>query len=130
MVKGIIVTHGNLAQELIQTAKLIYGEFSGCFAVSNEGKSPQTLLDEVGSLIDAQKGDPCLVFVDFFGGSCCHACMRLKIARNDVPIIAGINLPMLLAFLNKRDTVPFDRLPADILGRAHGSIQSVDPNRM
>jgi len=130
MVAGIVVTHGKLADELINTAKLVFGDFSGCHAVTNTGKSPQALLDEIEALVDAQNGEPCVVFVDFFGGSCGYACMRLRIEREDVAVITGINLPMLLAFLNKRDMVPFDGLPAKILGRGHHSIRSVDPDEM
>lgn len=127
MVAGIIVTHGRLAEELIDTAKIIYGDFSECYALTNDGKSPHILFEEVRLLIQALEGTPCVVFVDFVGGSCCHACVRLKVERGDVPVITGVNLPMLLAFLNKRNTVPFDRLPGEILERGHSSIQSMEP---
>jgi mannose/fructose-specific phosphotransferase system component IIA len=130
MVTGIIVTHGKLAEALIETARTVFGDFSGCFAVTNIGKTPQALLDEIESLVNAQNGGPCVVFVDFFGGSCGYACTRFKVQHEDVPVITGVNLPMLLAFLNKRDAIPFERLPAKILGRGHNSIQSVDPNEM
>ncbi|UCG53121.1 MAG: hypothetical protein JSW58_06100 [Candidatus Latescibacterota bacterium] len=127
MVVGIVVTHGNLGEELIETAKGVYGDFSGCIAVTNLGKSPKALLDEIGALIDAQKDSRHIVFVDFLGGSCGHVCMKLKVERGDIPVIAGVNLPMLLAFLNKRDVVPFDGLPGEIIGRGHHSIQMFDP---
>ena len=130
MVTGILVTHGRFATALIETARAIFGDFSRCYAVTNKGKSPQALKDEIDSLVDAAAGDPCIVFVDFFGGSCCHACMQLKIERDYIPVVTGVNLPMLLAFLNKRESVPFEQLPAEILGRGHSSIQSVDPNKM
>jgi PTS system mannose-specific IIA component/PTS system mannose-specific IIB component len=130
MVTGIIVTHGSLAEELIETAKRIFGGFSDCYAVTNEGKSPHVLFEEMKLLVDALEGAPCMVFVDFVGGSCCHACMRLKIDRDDIPILSGINLPMLLAFLNKRDAVPFEQLPDEILNRGRNSIQAVDPSKV
>jgi len=130
MVTGIFVTHGRLAAALLDTARLVYGEYSHCHSVTNEGKSPQGLKEELDALIEAAGGGPCIVFVDFFGGSCCHACMQVKVERDDVPVIAGVNLPMVLAFLNKRETVPFEKLPSEILGRGHSSIQSVDPNKI
>jgi len=130
MVAGIIVTHGRLAEELVETAKRVYGDFAGCHAVTNEGKSPPALHQEIDSIVRSLEGERCVVFVDFLGGSCCHACTRLKIERSDIPVVAGVNLPMLLAFLNKRDTVPFDRLPAEIIDRGLGSIQLVDPERI
>jgi mannose/fructose-specific phosphotransferase system component IIA len=128
MVAGIIVTHGRLADELIETAKIIYGDFSDCYAITNDGKSPHVLFEEISLLIKALEGQPCVVLVDFVGGSCCHACVRLKVERTDVPVITGVNLPMLLAFLNKRGAVSFDRLPAEIVDRGRSSIQGMDPD--
>ena len=130
MVAGIIVTHGRLAEELVETARRVYGDFSGCHAVTNEGKSPSALHEEINSIVRSLEGGRCVVFVDFLGGSCCHACTRLKIERPDTPVVSGVNLPMLLAFLNKRDTVPFERLPGEIIDRGLGSIQIVDPERI
>jgi mannose/fructose-specific phosphotransferase system component IIA len=126
MVIGIVVTHGRLAEELLATAKVIYGDFTGCHAVTNIAKSPQTLLEEIQNLLDAEAGARCIVFADFFGGSCCHACMKLRMERDDVPVITGVNLPMILVFLNKRDSIPFDGLPGEIIGRGHNSIQVID----
>jgi PTS system mannose-specific IIA component len=130
MVSGIIVTHGRLAEELLETAKRVYGSFTDCYAVTNEGKSPGALHDEIDSIVRSLGDARCVVFVDFVGGSCCHACTRLKLERADIPVVTGVNLPMHLAFLNKRDSVAFDRLPDEILDRGVGSIHLVDPERV
>jgi PTS system mannose-specific IIA component len=128
MAACIIVTHGRLAEELVETARRIFGDFTGCFAVTNEGKSPNALYEEMMQLVDAQGGEPCVVFVDFTSGSCCHVCLRLRVDRDDIVIISGVNLPMLLAFLNKRDSVPFERLADEILDRGRNAIRLVDPD--
>jgi len=130
MIACIIVTHGRLAQELVETARRIFGDFDSCAAVTNEGKSPNALYEEVRQLVDARKGEPCVVFVDFTGGSCCHVCLRLQVERKDVAVISGVNLPMLLAFLNKRDSVPFEHLADEILERGRNSIRLVDPETL
>jgi mannose PTS system EIIA component len=129
MVVGILVTHGNLAEELLQTARLVYGDFSGCYAISNTAKSTEDLTAELDSLVASVKGTPCIIFVDFIGGSCSHACLKHAHAHTsaDVRMLSGVNLPMLLAFLNKRDEVAFAQLPEAILERGHKSIQVVDP---
>lgn len=128
MIAGIIVTHGRLAEELIETAKIVYGDFSDCYALTNDGKSPHVLFEEISLLIKSLEGQPCVVLVDFVGGSCCHAGVRLKVEREGVPVITGVNLPMLLAFLNKRGAVPFEKLAAEIVDRGRNSIQDMDPN--
>jgi PTS system mannose-specific IIA component len=128
MVEGIIVTHGNLAQELLSTAKGIYGDFPNCRAISNVGKSTATLYDDIVASLDDDT--PCILFVDFVGGSCSHACLRLVTQRSQAVLISGVNLPMLLAFLNKRDDLAFSELPAAIVGRGQAAIKIVDPENL
>jgi mannose/fructose-specific phosphotransferase system component IIA len=126
MVTGIIVTHGMLAEELLQTAKRIIGEFSDCYSVTNIAKSPQALSDELASIISSCRDEPCMVFVDFFFGSCGYACMKLLGSFTNIRVVSGVNLPMLLAFLNKRGDVPFEQLPQEIVERGRDSIRELE----
>jgi len=127
MISAIVVTHGNLGEELLQTAVSIVGDIKGCFAVSNSNKSPQVLCEELASIIaDGERGGHFIVFVDFFGGSCCHACLTVQQEHPETRIIAGVNLPMILAFLNKRGEVEFDKLPEMLAARGQSSIQVID----
>jgi PTS system mannose-specific IIA component len=125
MVTGIIVTHGQLAEEILLTARMVFGEFSHCYPVSNTSKSPKALLEDLETVIDAEKSEGYILFVDFLG-SCSQACMRLQAGRDNVSIISGINLPIFLAFLNKRDKIPFEKLPEELVQRGRGSIQVLD----
>ena len=133
MVAGIVVTHGNLAEELLRTARTVYGDFADCHALSNNSKSPRAVEDELASLIESRRGDPCVIFVDFVGGSCSQACMKQLVERRDagnIHLISGVNLPMLLAFLNKRGEVSFEDLPRAILERSRDSMRVLDPRGM
>ncbi len=125
MVRGIVVAHGNLARELVNTARTVYGAFDGVDAVTNEGKSPDALTDEIERLLDGEPDDRYLIFVDFFGGSCCHTCLQIEQRRNDVRVVTGVNLPMLVAFLYKRGDVPFERLPDEVVERGRGSMRNI-----
>ena len=85
MITGIIVTHGNLAEELLETAKTIYGDFSGCLPVSNAQKSPQALTEEIEQMVsDMANSDGILILTDFFGGSCSHACLGVEQNHDNV----------------------------------------------
>jgi len=130
MVHAIIVTHGDLAAELVRSAATVFGSVNGCHPVSNADKAPQTLVSELEEIVASQDaGDRFIVFVDFFGGSCCHA--GLSIECNDrARVITGVNLPMLLAFLYKRDEVEFEKLPEELTSRGHDSIRSVEAERL
>jgi PTS system mannose-specific IIA component len=131
MVTGIVVTHGNLAEELLRTARTVFGEFPDCHAVTNHSKTPDAVEREIASIIDGRRGEACLIFVDFMGGSCSQACLRHIMERREtqnIQLISGVNLPMLLAFLNKRGELRFADLPSAILERSHDSIRVLDPH--
>ena len=130
MVHAIIVTHGDLAAALVRSAAPVFGAVVGCHPVSNADKAPQTLVRELEAIVAAQEpSDQFIVFVDFFGGSCCHAGLSLEPLER-VRVITGVNLPMLLAFLYKRDEVAFDRLPEELTSRGQDSIRSVEAERL
>jgi mannose/fructose-specific phosphotransferase system component IIA len=126
MIRAVIVTHGNLGAVLVETAESVFGGFAGVSAVTNTHKSPQVLSDEIrAELAKGGPDDRFVVFADFFGGSCCHACLGVEQERDDVRLITGINLPMLLAFLYKREEVPFEVLPDELAQRGQNSIRVV-----
>jgi PTS system mannose-specific IIA component len=131
MVSAIVVTHGRLAQEFIATAQKIYGTFKGVYAVSNDDLTPQALASEMEAIIESGGPDDAFVIlVDFLGGSCGHATLSVERRRRNVRIVSGVNLPMLLAFLNKRADVSFERLPAELASRGRDSIHAVDADQL
>ena len=67
-----------------------------------------------------------LVFVDFFGGSCCTNSQRAAAGGTGVRIISGVNLPMLLDFATKRRTAGFDEMVDHLIRRGRESIKLVD----
>ena len=131
MISAIVVTHGRLADEFVATARKIFGNFSGVYALSNEDKSPQALSDEIEAVIEARgPGETFIIFVDFLFGSCGHATLAVERRYKNVRVVSGVNLPMLLAFLNKRNDVNFERLPSELASRGRDSIQSVDTDQL
>ena len=131
MISAIVVTHGKLAQEFIATAQKIYGNVKGVYAVSNDDHTPQTLASEIDTIIEhAGHDDAFIIMVDFLGGSCGHATLSVERRRRNVRIVSGVNLPMLLAFLNKRHDVSFERLPAELAARGRDSIHAVDTDQI
>ena len=131
MISAIVVTHGKLAQEFIATAQKIYGNVKGVYAVSNDDHTPQTLASEIDTIIEhGGHDDAFIVMVDFLGGSCGHATLSVERRRRNVRIVSGVNLPMLLAFLNKRADVSFERLPAELAARGRDSIHAVDTDQI
>jgi mannose/fructose-specific phosphotransferase system component IIA len=130
MISAIVVTHGSLAREFIATAGHIYGTFAGVHAVSNDGKTPQGLASELEAIVEAGgPDDSYVILVDFIGGSCGHATLSVERRHRNVRVVSGVNLPMILAFLNKRTEMNFEKLPAELASRGRDSIHAIDADQ-
>lgn len=102
MIGIVVVTHGNLAGELVQAARTIVGEIPGIAAVSigwadDAGAARaaiETALLEVGT-------EGALVLTDMFGGTPTN--LSLPSLSERVEIVTGVNLPMLIKLTSHRE---------------------------
>jgi mannose/fructose-specific phosphotransferase system component IIA len=121
--RGIIITHGALGEELRRTAELVIGHAEGLDTLSNAGLSTAALAEQVDALLAGEAEDrPVMLFVDLLGGSCAQACAEQLTRRRGSRLFTGVNLPMIIAFLQYRETMSADELAAGILMRAHRGI--------
>lgn len=103
MVKIILVTHGNLAREMLATAAQIIGkpaEGFDTFSVT----AAASVKDEAARLAASLKNceDGAVILTDIFGGSATNISLT---ASKDLPkcnVITGLNLSMLLTAINSR----------------------------
>jgi mannose PTS system EIIA component len=97
MVGIVLVTHGNLAGELMNVCTGIAGVCSQVSIVSfTAGEPRQVLCDKVEQTIRAaDKGDGVLILVDSFGGSPSTICLGVH-TTFPIEIISGVNLAMLV----------------------------------
>jgi mannose PTS system EIIA component len=94
---GVIVTHGNLAGELLAAAEMIVGPVSHIAAVSiGWHDDVDVARDEVQRAITrVSKGGEALLLTDMFGGTPTNiASMFLE--EGVVEVITGVNLPMVI----------------------------------
>ncbi len=126
--RGIILTHGDLGEELKRTAALILGSSGDLEALSNTGLSTSALAARLDALLaDEPKERPIFLFVDILGGSCAQACPEQLKGHPGSRLITGVNLPMIIAFLQYRDSKGVDELAAGILMRGHRGITVFPP---
>lgn len=101
--RGVVVSHSTLAVAMVDAVQEIAGESDALASVSNAGTSPE----ELGRRVAEAVGEgPAVVFVDMVGSSCLYAAMAGLRSREDVAVVAGVNLPMLLDFIYHRDLSP------------------------
>ena len=96
-VAGVIVTHGQLASELLAAAEMIIGPISHIAAVSiGWHDDVDAARDEVQRAITrVSKGGGVLLLTDMFGGTPTNiASMFLE--EGSIEVITGVNLPMVI----------------------------------
>jgi len=123
---GIIITHGNLAEELLATVKMIVGETHDCYAISGSDLCDEDVARRINELVaEGGRERRAVVFVDYFGGSCSTATIRATHVHSLVRVMSGVNLPILLDFVNKQDTYDLDEIVDHLLRRGQESIRVV-----
>lgn len=100
----LVVTHGNLADELVRATRRIVGEVSGMEALAlewdEEAASVRSRVEEAIRRVD--RGDGVVVLTDMFGGTPTNVCLTF-LEKGRVEIVTGVNLPMLIKYTNQRE---------------------------
>jgi len=113
MIGLVIVTHHELGEALIHVARMLYGKPEQTKAVSLlEGESLEDLKEKIYRAVDeVNDGSGVLVLVDIFGGTTMNVSALIAAEREDIEVISGVNVPMLLTVLIEReDNIPLKEL--------------------
>jgi mannose PTS system EIIA component len=101
MISIVVVTHGQLAEELVKAARTIHGELPGIVAVPlGWGDDAVTATSAIGRAIAGTGGDT-LVLTDMFGGTPTN--LSLPYLSAQVEIVTGVNLPMIIKAATLRE---------------------------
>ncbi len=124
-VHGVVLGHGGMATGLVDAVRRIAGvEADVLIALSNEGKGPEALRDELART--AGPG-PALVFTDMHSGSCALAARLVCRSRDSTVVVCGVNLPMLLEFVFNRE-LPLDELVPRLVAQGRAAVTVHLPN--
>jgi PTS system mannose-specific IIA component len=105
MIGIVVVTHGQLATELVNAAETIVGDLPQFAAVSiGWHEDVQDARDDIQSAIGRVKGGGAgvLILTDMFGGTPCNLAMTF-LAKDQIEVVTGVNLPMLIKAASLRD---------------------------
>lgn len=97
MVQTLILTHGNLAHELLTTAERISGGVPNIRALSLDWNEPREgLLEDLREAIRTlDDGDGVLILTDLFGDTPSNLALTL-VKKGSIEVVTGVNLPMVL----------------------------------
>ena len=106
MLGMLVVTHGRLAEDLVQAVQTIVGPVEGLDAVSigwnDEVDDATRMIEEAIARVD--RGQGVIVLTDMFGGTPTNLGLALH-ERGRIEIVTGVNLPMLVKFANLREEI-------------------------
>jgi PTS system mannose-specific IIA component len=101
----VVVTHGQLATELLNAAEMIVGDLPQFTAVSiGWHDDVNDAREEIVQAIDRVRGDQgVLVLTDMFGGTPSNLGMTF-LEKDRVEVITGVNLPILIKLAGLRQS--------------------------
>ncbi len=119
MIGVVVVTHGQLATELVNAAEMIVGDLPQFTAVSiGWHDEVNDAREDIAQAIDRVRTDGgVLLLTDMFGGTPSNLAITF-VEKDKVEVITGVNLPMLIKLAGLRSS-------SDVLGvaremREHG----------
>ncbi len=109
MIRGVVYTHADLGAAFCRAVESILGPQGDLQGISNEGLSGESVQSKLKETIANGEGES-IIFTALFGGSCWQAAEKLNRERDEIRHVTGVNLPMLLSFVNKRETASLDEM--------------------
>ena len=115
MIGFVVVTHGRLGAELINTAEFILGRIEHSTSVSIDGQNaPDMIRDKVEKAIKSvDQGKGAIILTDMFGGTPSNISLSFLNHRK-VEVLTGVNLPMIIKLVQSRDKMPLEQLAETI----------------
>lgn len=100
----LVVSHGQLAEELVNAARTIVGEIPAIVAVSiGWGDDAAAARAAIEKGLEDVGGGEALILTDMFGGTPTN--LSLPYLSAEVEIVTGVNLPMLIKASGLREGV-------------------------
>ncbi|OOM81148.1 mannose/fructose/sorbose PTS transporter subunit IIA [Clostridium sp. BL-8] len=112
MISVIIGTHGMFSEEILKSAEMIFGTQENVGAVTfKPGEGVEALVEKYNMLIKKMdSNDGVLFMVDLFGGSPFNAASLIAVKNENMEIVTGVNLPMILEVLGSRELLSMSEL--------------------
>lgn len=112
---GVIVSHGQVANELLAAAEAVVGDLSHITAVSigwhDDVEMAKAEIER--AIAQVSNGNGVLVLTDMFGGTPTNiSAMFLK--ENEVEIVTGVNLPMVIKLASNKREVTLHELAKEV----------------
>ncbi|MBI2342540.1 MAG: PTS sugar transporter subunit IIA [Deltaproteobacteria bacterium] len=111
MIGIVVVSHDNIAQEMVAVARNIMKDVEGVASVSIDSNAPVEINRQkiIMTINSVDKGEGVLLLSDMFGGTPSNLCLSF-LGKSKLEVISGINLPMLIKLISDRNKLEFESL--------------------
>lgn len=112
---GVIVSHGQVANELLAAAETVVGDLSHIKAVTIGWHDDVELAkNEISTAIEqVSDGKGVLILTDMFGGTPTNI-SAMFIKENKVEIVTGVNLPMVIKLASQNKDMSLIELAKEV----------------
>ena len=110
-VAGVVVTHGQFANELVAAAEMIIGPVAHVTAISIGWQDDvDAARDEVERAISrVSRGAGVLLLTDMFGGTPTNIA-SMFLSEEEVEVVTGVNLPMVIKLASLKAGLPLSEV--------------------
>ncbi len=128
MIGVVVASHGGLCRELLITAEMILGPAAQTAAAPlAAGVSLQDFAAQLRQAVAVvQQEAGVLLLADLAGGTPCNVAAVLAVQSEGLRVVAGVNLPMLLEVLSRREGVSLEELAGIAATAGQGGICRVN----
>lgn len=112
MIGIIIVSHGNFASALLETCEMFIGKHDNVITVCYmQEESVESLFYNISKALDESiLQDELIIFCDIKGGSPCNVALKLAINNNNIRVITGVNIPIVIEAINLSERESLDTI--------------------
>ncbi len=116
MKHGIILTHGPIGVAMIEAVRGIVGIDEGLHALSVTNMSVDEITQRLRAIVNGpeEKQEGAIIMASLKGGSCWNVAVAVAKDHPKVKVLSGVNLPMVLSFVMKRESMTIDELICEL----------------
>jgi len=127
MINIVVVSHGNLSEQLIKSSEMIAGEAENLFALTLQpGDKPEDFMQKVDDTMEKIGDEETLILIDILCGTPYNITAR-QVLKDNVECVTGANLPMLIEAILSRDGMTVSELAETITSVGADSVKNLKP---
>ena len=123
MIGVLVVTHGNLAKELVEVSSRIVGDLANVESISmgwhDDADSARERIRVAIQKLDSEEG--VLILTDMFGGTPTNIALTFM-EKDRVEVVTGVNLPMMVKLSSAERTGQLAEMAQQIRAQGQNSI--------